>query len=245
MAKRKRTRRIDLVKDNSHGLEFRARLLIGGKGQGKSTWLRDRIDDYVVDRDYDKLFNCTPRVLIHDMSGSRAFRDFKTTEQFALDHGLKLKDPIAILAAKKTNGQPLFDRGVLRHVCRKEADIERMNGFIADHFRKGVVVFDEWTTYVKPHPPTWQVDLLNNHRNYELDIYYVCHQLMLVPLVWSRGDMIADIILFKTGENNLSQKQIERYACSGKLWPAYNRVKKAPKRKTYGQYHEIIKTLVE
>ena len=222
--------------------DYQSYLLIGGKGQGKSTYLRDAIDDYF------STFSVAyansphePRVFIHDMSGSRAFRDIPRIDQAAQRLGLNLEHPLDLLKLKDTKGNPVWKKGALRYECRKFSEIQYMHEMLAEHFRNGCLILDEWTTYIRANPPDWQIDIVNNHRNYGLEVFFVCHQIMRVPPFFVRGDMIAKIILFKTGEKKLAYKQIaNKYSCADDLWDAFQRVMKAPEQDTYVQYHEII-----
>lgn len=229
------------ITKNEKERDYRAYLVIGGKGQGKSTWLNQRAEEYI--RKFSVKYKYSPpRVFIHDMSDSRAFKGIPTLDQAATHLGLELEDPIEFLAHKDKHGKYSWKEGMLRHVCRSQTDIKKMYRYLADHFRCGLLILDEWTTYVRANPPEWQVDILNNHRNYQLEVFFVCHQLMRVPPFWSRGDMIAKIVLFKTGERNLTYNQLRRYSCSDRLWESFQRIMKKPKINERIQYHEVIST---
>lgn len=219
--------------------DYQAYLIIGGKGQGKSTFLRDAVDIY-LDKFSTRYEKVQPRVFIHDMSGSRAFSDIMTVEQACQQLRIKIEHPLDILAAKDRNGQPIWKSGALRYMCRGIRNIEHMYTYIAEHFKNGLLILDEWTTYVRANPPDWQIDIINNHRNWGVEVFFVCHQLMKVPLFFSRSDMLAKIILFKTGETNLTYKQMTRYSCSERLWQAYQRVEKTPETNYLVQPYEIV-----
>ncbi len=220
--------------------DYRSYLLIGGKGQGKSTLLIDLVEEYLQSFANTYSDGIYPRAFIHDMSSSRAFRHLPTVEQACQKLELDLEDPLELLTLKDKKGQPVWKKGALRYVCRKGREIQHMHEMLAAHFRNGMVVFDEWTTYVRANPPDWQIDIVNNHRNYGLEVFFVCHQIMRVPLFFIRGDMIAKIILFKTGESELEYRQFRRYSCAEQLWKAYERVLAAPETNKWVQYHEII-----
>lgn len=228
--------------------DYQTYLLIGGKGQGKSTLLRRLMDEYTTTFTNvykDQPFE--PRVFIHDMSGSRAFADIPTVEQ-AIEgiekmYGKKLNlvHPLDLLKLKDEQGNPVWRKGALRYVCRRQKDIQYMYGVLSDHLRNALLILDEWTTYVRANPPDWQIEMVNNHRNYGLEVILVCHQLLKVPPFFVRGDMVAKITIFKTGEENITEKQIQsKYACASRLWAAYQRVSKAPETDDFIQYHETI-----
>lgn len=231
-AKKKKTGRRD----------YKTNLVIGGKGQGKSTLIRDMIDEYIAA--YTPVYQkqgIYPRVFVHDFSSSRAFRDIMTIEQ-AIEHtGVTLEHPMDFLSLKDAEGKPVWQKGILRYVCQDEKDVRYMHKSIAKHFRNGLAVFDEWTTYIKPNPSDWQKLVVNNHRNWGLEVLLVCHQIMLVPNFFVRGDQVGKIILFKTKERHLDFNQIrKKYSCADDLWDALQRVTKAPEQDTFVQYHEII-----
>lgn len=221
---------------------YEAYLIIGGKGQGKSTFLRDQVDVY-LDK-FGKVYeDCEvdPRVFIHDMSGSRAFSDIMTMEEAVRQLKVKVEHPLDLLKLKDKKGKPVWKSGALRYVRRRNKDIEQMYNAIADHFRNGLLILDEWTTYVKYNPPEWQVDIINNHRNYGLEVFFVVHQMLRVPSFFSRGDMLSKIILFDTGEANITYNQIlKKYSCADALWEAWQRVQEAKETDRLVQYHELI-----
>lgn len=244
----KSTDKQELAMQKGGERDNQAYMVFGGKGKGKSTWLSQQADIY--EQMFKEVYagaGYEPRVFIHDMSGSRAFRHIPTVDQFiqtvesVYKKKLNLKHPLDILAIKQSNGKPIWERGKLRYVTSNFSDIQYLHKTLADHFRNGMVIFDEWTTYVRPNPPDWQIVMINNHRNYGIELFFVCHQLLRVPPFFSRGDMIAKIVLFDTGETNISYNQIiSKYSCADKLWEAYQRVKKAKTTNNYIQYHEII-----
>lgn len=226
---------------------YQTNLIIGGKGQGKSSLLREIIDEY-----YDKYTvayqtsNYKPRVFVHDMSSSRAFSDIPNLENVAnylsKKHGFGLESPLDLLKKKDTNGDYFWKHGMLRYVTRKTKDIKEMYQVLGDHFKNGLVVLDEWTSYVRKNPPDWQIELINNHRNFGLEVFIVCHQLMSVPPFFVRGDMVSNIILFKTGEKNLTDKMIkDKYSCADKLLPAYRKLLNIKETSNIIQPHFHIK----
>lgn len=221
--------------------DYRSYLILGGKGQGKSTFLRDQIDIYL--RKFSKIYgeSVAPRVFVHDLSGSRAFSDIMTVQQAVARLKIKVDHPLDLLKAVDSAGNPVWKSGALRYECRRLREIELMYSYISDNFRNGLLILDEWTTYVRANPPDWQIDIVNNHRNWGVEAFFVCHQIMKVPPFFVRGNMIAKIIIFKTGENNLRYKQVEaKYSCAEQLWTSYNRVKEAPETDNLVQYFEMI-----
>ncbi len=235
---------MELIKRKKGGKrDYVTRLVIGGKGQGKSSLLKHYMDVYEAQfRPVYKKSGIHPRVFIHDFSESRAFRDIPTIQEVIKKAGLKLEHPLDLLALKDKKGQPVWKKGKIRYVCRRLGDIQHMYLMLAEHFRNGMLVCDEWTVYVRANPPDWQVELTNNHRNYGIELFLVCHQLLKVPPFFVRGDMVSEIILFKTGEKNITYKQISsKYSCADKLWPAYERIKKIIPTDYVIQPYEIIK----
>lgn len=222
--------------------DYQTTLIIGGKGQGKSTWLSDAIREYL--RTFGPVYKSQgiqPRVFVHDMSGSRAFQHIPTVQMAVERLQLQLEHPLDLLTLKDKSGQPVWQNGALRYVCNRNKEIEHMYGILSSHFRNGMLVYDEWTTYVRANPPDWQIEIVNNHRNYGIELFLVCHQILKVPPFFVRGDMVANIVLFKTGEKNITFKDIQRkYSCADDLWEAYQRVMSAPETDNFIQYHEII-----
>ena len=223
--------------------DYLARLIIGGKGQGKSSYLNAVSDEYLdkFGKAYAKA-GIHPRVFIHDFSESRAFRDIPTVQEVIAKGGLKFDHPLDLLAAKDKKGQPVLKKGKIRYVCRRLADIQHMYLMLANHYRNGMLICDEWTVYVRSNPPDWQVEIVNNHRNYGIELFLVCHQLLKVPPFFVRGDMMSEIVLFKTGEKNITYKQIaSKYSCADELWEAYSKLKRTKETDFIIQPYEVIK----
>lgn len=222
--------------------DYQTTLIIGGKGQGKSTWLSDAIKEYL--QTFTPVYQpqgVHPRVFVHDMSGSRAFQHIPTVEMAVQRLQLELEHPLDLIKLRDTNGDPVWKKGALRYVCNRNKDIEHMYNILSSHFRNGMLIYDEWTTYVRANPPDWQIEIVNNHRNYGIELFLVCHQLLKVPPFFVRGDMVAQIVLFKTGEKNITFKDLQRkYSCADELWESYERVLNAKETDNFIQYHEII-----
>lgn len=222
--------------------DYQAYMVAGGKGQGKSTFLRDMIDDYL--KKFRKVYEkegVHPRVFVHDFSESRAFQDIPTVQEAAQKLGVKLEHPMDILQLKDKHGEYVWKKGALRYVCVTNKEIQYMYNILSNHFTNGLCIYDEWTAYVKYNPPEWQLDPLIKHRNRGVELVFVIHQLMKVPSIFVRGDMISKFILFKTGENNITFNQLKnKYSFAEKLWKAFQRVKKAKITDKYVQYYEII-----
>lgn len=113
---------------------------------------------------------------------------------------------------------------------------------LANHYLNGMLICDEWTVYVRANPPDWQVEIVNNHRNYGIELFLVCHQLLKVPPFFVRGDMMSEIVLFKTGEKNITYKQMaSKYSCADELWEAYSKLKQTKETDYIIQPYEVIK----
>lgn len=91
----------------------------------------------------------------------------------------------------------IFD-GIRRHDMRRDYTLDRLQ-----YFKKGIIVFDDCYTMIKPVEPRLESLLINRRQN-EVDIFYVAHGFTRVRPVFY--PYYSDIILFQTKDSIGSRK---------------------------------------
>ncbi len=164
--------------------EFFTGAVIGDKAQGKSSFLALFAKQY-----YHANANKgnIRKVLIHDPSEAGAFAQFEHISLEELMFGVKLP---------KTGKHHLWKKGI-RRMCGEEDDEAVMRG-IRQMMRNGLVIFDEARDWMGENPKKWQKELFTKHRNLGLDLLFVFHNFMDIPI--SLRPHIWMYILFKTPE---------------------------------------------
>jgi hypothetical protein len=153
------------------------------------------------------------KVLIIDVNGSPAYKEHQQIdrEQF-----------------KRWN------KGIKRFY---ESDHEEMFAFITQHFRNGLIIFEDCTKYIDPLPSRQIKTFLVDHRMWDADLVFTFHSLMRVPkFFW---EMTAYIVLKKTQDE---EKELLRRPIPNKpaVLAAWRRVQ-AHK----SEYHdETVETLI-
>ena len=220
--------------------EYQCTLVLGAPGKGKSTLLRDMIDEYFIKYRLHYPPPYFPRCFVHALSDSRTFYDLPDIGKIA--EKKRLKDPLSIIKNVDTYGRSAFWNRypTLKYVIKGKSNIQELTETISDYFRNGLTIWDEWTTYVDANPPDWQIDLGFNRRNYGQEVIYVCHMIRKVPIVLANSAVFRYVILFDTEEEELQPKDFKRFACAKSLMKAHKLVSKAPHYNKRVQYHIII-----
>ncbi len=198
------------IRDSSKR-RYQSTYVIGGKNQGKSTYLRDQADSY--------LHNLPDRrVFIHDVSQSKAFADL----------------PIVSLE--------MIERGTWKWGAARNTslDYQAVHEVLSTFYMNGMVVFDEFSTYVKANPPAWQRYLITNHRNKGIDVAYVLHRYKSASVYF--GALIDNVVCFKTKETGLKLEDFEkRFGDPKAVFEAYHQIIAAKPTNSWTQPHLMVK----
>jgi zonular occludens toxin Zot len=169
---------------NPEERDFITAAVIGDKAQGKSSFLALFAKEY---HDTNEQNENPRRVLIHDPSEAWAFQQFENITVEELTYGVKLP---------KTGKRHFWRKGIRR--ITGEDDDEMVLRSIRQYMRNGLVIFDEARDWMKENPQKWQKELFTKHRNLGLDLVFVFHNFMDIPI--SLRPHIWMYILFKTPE---------------------------------------------
>lgn len=231
---------------------FRTYVIIGGKGSGKSSLAHDYSTNYLRHFNGSIPAPMGPRVIVHDYSGSRAFETIMTIEQlgaayrkFCKQISMKpmvFEHPLDVLKATDDKGHPFWKKGRIRYATAEDENIELFHRYVFNYVRNAMVILDECTVYFKSTLPQWQRLLLINHRNKGLEMVYIFHEVRSVPLKFTKSDATHSFDILPTREELNEQEILNRYCCGKEIFEACKRVKAAPQRDTYTQYHEIVLT---
>ena len=164
--------------------DFITAAVIGDKAQGKSSFLALFAKEYLETNAQNRNER---RVLIHDPSEAWAFQQFEHISIEELIYGVKLP---------KTGKRHFWRKGIRR--MSDEEDDELVLRTIKRYMRNGLVVFDEARDWMGENPKKWQKELFTKHRNLGLDLVFVFHNFMDIPI--SLRPHIWMYILFKTPE---------------------------------------------
>lgn len=234
-----------LQKKKKGQLVHNATIVIGGPGNGKSTFCLDWSKVYM------KLYlhklmekGVKPRAFIHDPSDSPALRSIPTCAQICKRLKLKVDDPIEFIKAKDKNGNYLWKSGAIRYLGKSEPQEKAMYLMLADHVKDCFVWFDEATNYIDAIPASHQRLPVVNRRNYGWEVFYSFHALKDVPVRWAGKTRITKYVIFRTGEGELQDKDFKRFL---PVWwlvkKAYNHLRKLKESEYRVQQHYIIDTL--
>ena len=168
--------------------------MLGDKAQGKSSLVALYAKGYytVMAAKFDKgLLKVPKKVLIVDPTDNNAFDQFEDITLSQLMYGFPIR-------GNKVE-RSYWLKGVRRiRKTRKMKDEEFINA-ITDTFRNGLLIVDEASEVVDPNnPPKWQKELVKKHRMFCLDLMYVFHNFMDIPL--KLRPHIWVYILFRTPE---------------------------------------------
>lgn len=115
-------------------------------------------------------------------------------------------------------------------------DLEALK-IIAEHWRNGLIIFEDSTKYIAGNVDPSIKKFLVDHRMYGCDLIFTFHSIKMVPpFFWQ---MIAYCTLFKTAEtfDSSYKKRLPNYE---ELLAAFNRIR-ADKNK---RYNETIETMI-
>ena len=108
---------------------------------------------------------------------------------------------------------------------------------IADHWRDGLVIFEDCTKYISGNVDPSIKTFLVDHRMYNCDLIFTFHSIKMVPpFFWQ---MISYCTLFKTAEtfDNSYKKRLPNYE---ELLKSFNKIKASKNER----YNETIETLI-
>jgi len=174
--------------------DFITASVIGDKAMGKSSFLSLFAKHYL---EKNEAAGKDRRILIHDPSEADAFRNFEQISVEELIYGVKL--PVT--------GKRHYWRKGIRRITDEEDD-EMVLKAIKGHMRNGLVIFDEARDWMGQSPKKWQQELFTKHRNLGLDLIFVFHNFMDIPI--TLRPHIWMYILFKTPEKPDSPKWFAR-----------------------------------
>ena len=164
--------------------DFITASVIGDKAMGKSSFLA-LFAQYYLERNNSS--GKARRVLIHDPSEAGAFEHFERITTEELEYGVKLA---------KTGKRHFWRKGIRR--ITDEGDDEMVLRTIKSYMRNGLVIFDEARDWMGQNPKKWQQELFTKHRNLGLDLMFVFHNFMDIPV--TLRPHIWMYIMFKTPE---------------------------------------------
>ena len=145
--------------------DFYVAAIFGEKAQGKSTFLAEEIaKPYMQETARAGLMR---RVLIHDPSLARAFKQF---ERISLD---ELIDGVL----HPTTFQRLRWKRGIRCIGDENDDEETIKSIVT-YFNNGLFISDESNGWMRRSGdcPKWQKDLFTKNRNLGLDCYFTFHR---------------------------------------------------------------------
>lgn len=146
-----------------------ATAVCGRKHTGKSTFLNELAEGYFA--------KTKKRALIIDVNGSPAYSH----------HQLLNEKNFKTWCSNDSYG------GVKRFYL---SDRLKMMLLIKDHFRNGLIVFEDCTKYIKANPQEDIKAFLVDHRMWNVDLMFTFHSIMFVPkFFWA---MLTHLVLFKT-----------------------------------------------
>lgn len=206
------------------GRDRLANAIIGGKAQGKSTFIKKLI----------ALYNGpTDKVIILTSQDPPAYAKFKRVH--SIDEIKRLKKGVV----------KYYDYNEPHNMINDLRDLATQGWETSTGHKKftgGAVVFEDTTNYLEHNPPRGVKNFLVDHRMMELDLFFVTHALRFLPK-FVRG-MVSTITVFKTAETFNKPEEIRQlgYPNSDNLFNAWSEVMAAPKTNEFIQSHITIET---
>jgi hypothetical protein len=187
-------------------------IIIGRKATGKSTRANALAKQY-VER------NPSKRALIIDVNGAPAY---------AAHPRLRTSQELKRWRADADT----------RIMCYYESDHVTLMQAVAQHFRNGLVIFEDCTKYINSNPSVEVKALLVDHRMWNCDMLYTFHSFNRVPIFF--WEMTAYIMLLKT-QDDINTPRNRR------VIPNFKEVAAAHKRVMANKdafYCEVVDTLI-
>ena len=167
-------------------------VVIGKKKVGKSTFLNSQAEAYAK--------KTGMKVLVVDVNGAPAYAHHQLLS---------------------CNNFPVWCKGNYNGVKRFYLkDKPQMMDMIVEHFRDGLIIFEDCTKYIRGRVPDNVMELLVDHRMWNADIIYTFHSLMKIPP--SFWDLVNLVTVFKT--NDVLEGNDNKYNARVPNYPA---IKKA------------------
>lgn len=206
------------------GRDRLANAIIGGKAQGKSTFIKKLI----------ALYNGpTDKVIILTSQNPPAYEKFKRVQ--SIDDIKRLKKGV-VKYYDYDNPYQMINN--LRDLATKGWETSQGHQV----FKTGAIVFEDTTNYLEHNPPRGVKNFLVDHRMMELDLFFVTHALRFLPK-FVRG-MVSTITVFKTAETFNKPEEVRTlgYPNSENLYNAWCQVMNTPKTNDFIQPHITIET---
>lgn len=198
-------------------------IIIGTKGQGKSTYIKKIVDAH-------RKAHPEERVLIMVGNTPPAYRKYKRLNNY---------DELAAFC--KGTGVALFHDDFTETAKREEFTLK----FLSRHFRNGMLVVEDMTAWLPNNPPREIKDWFINHKNYGVDLVATFHTLRVPAFV---RDQVTHYVLFKTIETvSYLERGYSDYEKKYIAWPMmFDALKKVHTKthnpKSYIQAYEIVET---
>lgn len=162
---------------NAYYRNYETAAALGDKAQGKSTFVRlyAKLYHEIQSVKLQKgILRHPKKVLIVDPTDNDAFDEFEDISLEQLMYGYPKKG---------TSNRDYWLKGIRRIRKTRAIKDEVFINAITDTYRNGLLVVDEASEVIHPErPPKWQKELMKKHRMFCLDLFYVFHNFMDIPL---------------------------------------------------------------
>jgi hypothetical protein len=206
-------------KKNPNERDYDTTAVLGDKAQGKSTLvsLYAKLYNQIQSEKLRKgLLKYPKKVLIVDPTDNNAFQEFEDITLEQLMYGFP------IVGKRERN---FWSKGIRRIRKTRNIKDDIFINTITDCYKNGLLIIDEASEVVDPNnPPHWQKELIKKHRMSCLDLLYVFHNFMDIPLklrphIWCW-------ILFRTPEKPDSVKYFRsrQFPNPEALWEKWKKV---------------------
>lgn len=198
-------------------------IIIGTKGQGKSTYIKKLIDTHRKAHPEEK-------VLIMVSNTPPAYQKYK-----------RLRSYEELTAFCRGTGVAMFWDDFTKTAKREEYALK----FLSKHFRNGMLIVEDLTAWLPNNPPREIRDWFINHKNYGVDLVATYHTLRVPAFL---RDQVTHYVLFKTietvayMERNATAYE-QKYINWPKMFEALQDVHAQPHNpKSYIQAHKVVPT---
>lgn len=196
-----------------------AMAVIGGRAQGKSTFIRKQLIDKAYNpKNKDKVLILTPTV-------PPAYADI---DEVTLE----------VLQTRKWHGKLRY----YNHQSAKQMLKDIHDLCTSGKLSKGLIVFEDCTNYIDPWPAESIRNFLVNMRMFDLDLIFTTHALRFLPK-FCRG-MVNTITVFKTLETFEQPHELKslEYPNYKQLFENWQSVMKAERVQGFIQPHLTLQT---
>lgn len=203
-----------------------ANAIIGGNGQGKSSFTAEIIEKVYLPRG--------ERVLILTSQDPPAYKKYPRIENI---EDLLFVKKGAVKYYNPYNSKQMLSQ--IKELCLIGIDTPKGKKY----FRNGLVVFEDCTNYISANPQEELKNFLVDRRMADLDLIFTTHAIRFLPK-FVRG-MVNSVTIFKTAETFENSKEIQRLAYPNyhELFQAWKKVMNTPDNpKKFIKAHETITT---